>query len=75
MPSMLSSTERQLLDAICSYQDTHPYSPSYRELSEMVGLSSLATISKHMHRLKEKGYIDWDPKFRRAITVLRLPTP
>ena len=45
------------------------HSPSYREIAEAVGLSSLSSVSLHVHTLEKKGYLIREPGRPRTAVV------
>ena len=60
------------MEEIIDYLKTREqqYSPSVREIANMIGMSLVAT--HHMLTvLKERGYITWEPKLPRAIRLIR----
>lgn len=67
----LTKRQKEILDAIYYYKGQHSYSPSVRELGEIVGLSSPATIHDHLVNLKKKGYINWKEKNYRTIEIVK----
>jgi repressor LexA len=54
---------------IKEYIQTNGFSPTIREINEMVGVSSSATTNDMLYRLKEKGYINFIPRKARTITL------
>lgn len=65
----LTKKQKKIYDYVCSFLDDHGYSPSYREIGEYFGLSSVATIAEHINTLKAKGYLDLDPGHARSIQL------
>src|SRR6185503_13742584 len=57
--SMLPLTKRQreILDYLNEFITQHGYAPSLEEIGRRFGLSSLATVHKHLTNLQEKGFI------------------
>lgn len=56
---------------IIRYINQHGYSPSIRDIAEGVGLSSTATVHKHIEGLIEDGLLATDhPGASRAIRVV-----
>ncbi|MGQ9635266.1 MAG: transcriptional repressor LexA [Bryobacteraceae bacterium] len=53
----LTRRQKQVLDFIAQFVETHGYSPSYQEIAEGLGLGSLATVHKHIHALETKHYL------------------
>jgi repressor LexA len=52
------------------YISEHHYSPSMREISEAVKLSSTSLASYYLDRLQEEGMIRKDPHVSRSIVVV-----
>jgi repressor LexA len=59
IPRMLPLTKRQreILDYLNDFIQQHGYAPSLEEIGRRFGLSSLATVHKHLTNLQEKGFI------------------
>lgn len=53
----LTRRQRQTLDAIEQFISENGYSPTLEELGGMLGLSSPATVHKHLQNLEAKGLI------------------
>ena len=53
----LTRRQRQVYDFIAAFVQSHGYSPSFEEIGNGMGLSSLATVHKHLTNLQEKGFI------------------
>ena len=49
----------------------HGYSPSFEEIAEGLGLSSLATVHKHITNLEEKSLLRRDYNRSRSIDLLK----
>lgn len=61
----LTRKQEEVLTCIKKYIAKHGYSPSVREVCEMMNLSSTATAFVHMRHLMNKGYLkQTDNKFR-----------
>ena len=61
----LTKKQEQVLTCIKKYIAQNGYSPSVREVCEMMNLSSTATVFVHMRHLMNKGYLkQTDNKFR-----------
>lgn len=65
----LSKRQRDIIIAIQQHINGKGYPPSYREVTMMVGLKSVSTVSGHLDNLKEKGYISFVPGAPRTLTV------
>jgi repressor LexA len=53
----LTRRQRQVLDVIREFIDRNGYSPSLGEIGEELGLSSVATVHKHVSHLVQKGFV------------------
>src|SRR5262249_56405936 len=58
----LTRRQKDILDFIRTYRETHGISPTQREIRENFGLSSFGTVQKHLKRLEEKGALsrEWN---------------
>lgn len=65
----LTKKQKRIYDFICNFLDKNGYGPSYREIGEDLGLSSVATIAEHVNNLKLKGYLDLEPGHARSVQV------
>lgn len=53
----LTKRQREILDYLQEFIQRHGYAPSLEEVGRRFGLSSLATVHKHLTNLEEKGCI------------------
>ena len=53
----LTKRQRQVLDYLNEFIEERGYAPSLEEIGQRFGLSSLATVHKHLTNLQEKGFI------------------
>ncbi len=53
----LTKRQKEILDYIESFIDDQGYAPSFEEIAEHFGYSSLATVHEHLSNLERKGYI------------------
>ena len=53
----LTKRQREILDFLNEFIQQHGYAPSLEEIGRRFGLSSLATVHKHLTNLQEKGCI------------------
>jgi repressor LexA len=53
----LTRRQKEVLDVIRELIVTNGYSPSLEEIGKSLGLSSVATVHKHVTHLVEKGYV------------------
>ena len=66
----ITKRQRQVYDFISSFVQSKGYSPSFEEIGEGLGLSSLATVHKHISNLEKKGLLKRDYNRSRSIDVL-----
>src|SRR5256886_15309598 len=66
----ITRRQRQIYDFISEFVQTHQYSPSYEEIKQGMGLSSLATVHKHVTNLEKKGLLTRDYNRSRSIDLL-----
>lgn len=67
----LTRRQKELYDFLLSFVDQHGYSPSFEEIAEGMGLSSLATVHKHITNLEQKGLLKRDYNRSRSIDLLK----
>jgi repressor LexA len=53
----LTRRQKQILDHIEAYIGEQGYAPSFEEIADAFGYSSLATVHEHLSNLERKGYI------------------
>jgi repressor LexA len=53
----LTKRQKEILDYVESFIDDRGYAPSFEEIAEWFGYSSLATVHEHLSNLERKGYI------------------
>jgi len=53
----LTKRQREILDYLGEFIQQHGYAPSLEEIGRRFGLSSLATVHKHLTNLQDKGFI------------------
>ena len=53
----LTKRQREILDFLNEFIEEHGYAPSLEEVGKRFGLSSLATVHKHLTNLQDKGFI------------------
>ncbi|HEX8813317.1 MAG TPA: transcriptional repressor LexA [Terracidiphilus sp.] len=67
----LTRRQKQVYDFISGFVDRNGYSPSYEEIANGLGLSSLATVHKHIGNLEQKELLRRDYNRSRSIDVLK----
>ena len=68
----LTKRQREILDFLNEFIQQHGYAPSLEEIGRRFGLSSLATVHKHLTNLTEKGFIK--RAWNRSRSVEMVPT-
>jgi repressor LexA len=53
----LTKRQKEILNHIKHFIDKNGYAPSFEEIAEAFGYSSLATVHEHISNLERKGYI------------------
>jgi repressor LexA len=75
----LTKRQRELIDFISDFIASHRYSPSYREIGQHFGFSSLGSVYKHINTLKRKGVLFNESRVSRSVTTvneaLKSPAP
>ena len=71
----LTRRQKQVLDFLARFINRRGYSPSFEEIGESLGLSSLATVHKHVENLERKGFIRRGYNQSRSIDVVAMPGP
>ena len=67
----LTRRQREMYDFISKFVDENGYSPSFEEIGEGMGLSSLATVHKHIGNLEAKGLLTRDYNRARSIDLVK----
>lgn len=68
--TMLTKRQKEVVDFLDGYIGKHGYAPTLEEIGEHFGLTSLATIHKHLTNLEHKGLIRRKWNRSRALEVL-----
>jgi repressor LexA len=66
----ITRRQRQVYDYISDFVQKQGYSPSFEEIGAGLGLSSLATVHKHISNLEEKGLLTRDYNRSRSIDLV-----
>lgn len=66
----ITKRQRQVYDFLQDFIQRNGYSPSFEEIGDGLGLSSLATVHKHISNLEKKGLLKRDYNRSRSIDVL-----
>jgi repressor LexA len=68
----LTKRQREILDYLTEFIQKNGYAPSLEEIGKRFGLSSLATVHKHLTNLQDKGFIK--RAWNRSRSVEMVPT-
>jgi repressor LexA len=72
----LTKRQKEIFDFICEYLEREGYAPSLEEIGERFGLSSVATVHKHVQNLVDKNLLRKAWNRSRSIEVVReQPSP
>jgi repressor LexA len=66
----LTKRQKEILDYIQAFIEERGYAPSFEEIAESFGYSSLATVHEHLSNLERKGYIRKSYNESRSIEVV-----
>ena len=66
----LTKRQREIHDYLNEFIGQHGYAPSLEEIGRRFGLSSLATVHKHLTNLQEKGFIKRSWNRSRSVEML-----
>ena len=66
----ITRRQKEVLDFLSTFTSRNGYSPSYEEIAAGLGLSSLATVHKHVTNLQTKGLLQRAHNRSRSIDVI-----
>ena len=69
----LTRRQKEILDFLDRHISRKGYAPTIEEIGEHFGLSSLATVHKHLSNLQEKGLVKRDWNRSRALELVATP--
>lgn len=69
----LTKRQRELIDYIHDFISNNRYSPSYREIGNHFGFTSLGSVYKHVSTLKKKGFLFGENNMSRSLTTVNDP--
>lgn len=72
---MRYNKEQQLLDFIKSFQNTHSYPPTVREMCRAINVNSTSTIAYYISKLEKNGFIKKSPFKNRALEIVQKDEP
>lgn len=65
----LTRRQKEVMDFLSNFIDTHGYSPSYEEVASGLKLASLATVHKHIQALEAKQYLRRSYNHSRSVEI------
>lgn len=67
---MITTRQREILEFLTKYNSENRMAPTRREILKKLGFASLSTVSYHLKRLAEAGFIEITAFVDRGIVVL-----
>jgi repressor LexA len=67
----ITRRQKEVYDFLAKFVEENGYSPSFEEIGDGLGLSSLATVHKHISNLEQKGLLKRDYNRSRSIDLVR----
>ena len=55
----MTPQQQRIRAAISGWTAGHKYAPTVRELGDLLGLRSSATIHHHLRAMRQAGLVDW----------------
>lgn len=65
----LTKRLREIYDFLVGYMDEHGYAPTFVEIGEQFGYSSMSTVHEHLANLETRGWIRRTYNTERGITL------
>lgn len=72
---MLTPKQKEILEFIDKFISDNDYAPSYREIADHFGFSSVATVAEHINNLKNKGYLSDSDTSYRSLKPIKVDAP
>jgi repressor LexA len=66
----VTRNQQQILDFILKQQGVKGTTPSYQEVADQFGFRSLNSVTGHVRLLRQKGYLESEPRKARAFRVI-----
>ena len=66
----ISAKEYRILEQLLIFIDKNGFSPTVRELGEILGYRSSSTVHHHLQSLQEKGIISYEPTKSRTLRIV-----
>jgi repressor LexA len=71
----LTPRQKEILSFIQDFITNKGFSPSYREVRDHFGFSSIFSVQKHIAALQEKGALELEENRARSITLPQITSP
>jgi repressor LexA len=71
----ITKRQKEVLDFVSTFIEAHGYAPSLEEIGRALGLSSVATVHKHLSNLQRKGLLAREWNRGRSLSVEPPPAP
>ncbi len=62
--------QKELLDFIDNFTDDNDVSPTYREIADALGLSSVASVAQRIDNCVDAGFLEKHPREARSLRVV-----
>jgi len=69
MTPVLYPKQKRILDFLIQFIGKNGYAPTLRQVADVVGVNSLATVHEHLDSLEEKGFITRGKYGTRSISI------
>jgi repressor LexA len=66
----LTRIQQRILDFILKWQQAGGGSPSFQDIADQFGFRSLNSVTKHLHLLRKKGFLESDAGKARSLRVI-----
>lgn len=60
-------TRKNIIEVIEKYTTMNGFPPTVREIGDLLGIKSTATVHGHLEKLRKQGKIDWNSTQPRTI--------
>lgn len=67
----MTKREQDVYIFITDYHNEHRYSPTIREIAEGIHTASITSVKDILARLKDKGFVTYEPNKARTIVILK----
>lgn len=69
----LTTKQKRIFDYVQEFRSERGYCCTIRELCAQFGIASPNGIAAHLHSLRRKGYVTWEPGQSRTIRPTEVP--